>query len=259
MSWLWFHISNLWLGLAAGLAGFVDAIVGGGGLILLPALFASFPQAVPASLLGTNKAGAIWGTGAAFLSYARRVQIPWKTVLPTALASLTGALLGADLVSSINDAAFRKALPFVLAVVFLYTLLNRQMGQVHRPRFSQRTTIILGTVGGFCIGFYDGFLGPGTGSFLVFVFILVFGFDFLHASASAKLVNFSSNLAALGLFASKSLVFWHLALFLAACNMLGSLLGTRMAMTHGSVFVRRLFIVVVLLLITKTGWDAFAG
>ncbi|WP_414039173.1 TSUP family transporter [Acidithiobacillus sp. M4-SHS-6] len=259
MSGIGLHLSDVWLGLAAGLAGFVDAIVGGGGLILLPALFAAFPQAVPASLLGTNKAGAIWGTGAAFLSYARRVHIPWKTVLPTALASLTGAVLGADLVSSINDDAFRKALPLVLTVVFLYTLLHRQMGQLHRPRFSQRTAIILGTVSGLSIGFYDGFLGPGTGSFLVFVFILVFGFDFLHAGASAKIVNFSSNLAALTLFASKSLVFWHLALFLAICNMLGSLMGTRMAMTHGTVFVRRLFIVVVLLLIGKTAWDAFGG
>ncbi|MDA8177038.1 MULTISPECIES: sulfite exporter TauE/SafE family protein [Acidithiobacillus] len=256
---MFLNFADMGLGLAAGLAGFVDAVVGGGGLILLPALFASFPQAAPATLLGTNKAGAIWGTGAAFLSYVRRVRIPWKTVIPTALASLTGSLIGADMVTRINGDDFRRALPFVLAGVLIYTLMNRQLGQVHEPRFTQKTATFLGIAGGLLIGFYDGFLGPGTGNFLVFVFILVFGFDFLHASASAKMVNFSSNFAALVLFASKNHVLWHLALFLAMCNMLGSLMGTRMAMTHGTTFVRRLFIVVVLLLIARTAWEAFGG
>jgi uncharacterized membrane protein YfcA len=172
--------------LASLFAGFVDAIVGGGGLILVPALFGTFPNAAPATLLGTNKATGIWGTGWATWQFAKRVKIEWAAMLPAATAALIGSLF-------------------------------------------------------------------------VFAFVRLLGYDFLNASASAKLLNTATNLAALVLFALKGHVWWHAALPMAAANVVGSLLGTKLALKHGAGFVRIVFIVVVAVLILKTGWDAFVG
>ena len=239
------------------LAGFIDSIVGGGGLILVPALFAVFPTTHPATLFGVNKAASVWGTAAAGVQYARRVDLPWSALLPAAAAGFAGALAGAWLVTIIAPNFLRKALPIVLAGVLLYTLVKKNLGRHHSPRFSGRTETFLACSIGLVLGFYDGFFGPGTGSFLVFLFVRWLGYDFLHASASAKLLNTASNLAALALFAWKGHVWWHFALAMALANVLGSLLGTRMALQHGSGFVRLVFIGVVSVLILKTGFDAF--
>lgn len=243
--------------LAAGLAGFVDAIVGGGGLILVPALFAAFPGAHPATLFGTNKGASVWGTAAATVQYARRVQMPWASLLPAAAVCFAGAMAGAWVVTVISPGFLRKALPWVLLAVLIYTLMRKDLGREHQPRFRGRTeTLAMGTLG-LVIGFYDGFFGPGTGSFFVFLLVRWLGYDFLHASASAKWLNATSNLAALSLFAWKGHVWWHYALAMAVANVLGSLLGTRLALKHGSGFVRGVFLVVVTALIAKTVWDAY--
>jgi uncharacterized protein len=243
--------------LASLFAGFVDAIVGGGGLILVPALFAVFPNTHPATLFGVNKGASVWGTAAATLQYAQRVRMPWHALLPAAAVAFAGSLAGAWTVTVISPDFLRRALPLVLLGVLAYTLVKKQLGHSHAPRFSGRREALAASLLGVTIGFYDGFFGPGTGSFFVFLFVRWLGYDFLHASASAKLLNTASNLSALMLFAWKGHVWWHFALVMAVANVAGSLLGTRLALKHGSGFVRRVFIVVVSALILKTTYDAW--
>ncbi len=243
--------------LASLLAGFVDAIVGGGGLILLPALFATFPGAPPATLLGTNKAGSVWGTAMATWQYSRRVQIRWQAMLPAAAFGFAGAFAGAWSVTVMSPDFLRKLLPLVLLAVLGYTLAKKELGRHHAPRFAGRAEWVAASLIGATIGFYDGFFGPGTGSFFVFLFVRLLGYDFLNASASAKLLNVATNIAALILFASKGHIWWHFALPLAIANVVGSVLGTHMALKHGTGFVRGIFIFVVSVLILKTGYDGF--
>ncbi len=243
--------------LASLLAGLVDSIVGGGGLILLPALFATFPGAAPATLFGTNKSASIWGTAFATVQYSRKVDMPWRSLLPAAGAGLLGSLFGAWLVTQVDPSLFRKALPVLLVLLLLYTLVKKDMGRSHAPRFagSQEAWVAAGI--GLVIGFYDGFFGPGTGSFLVFAYVRWLGYDFLHASAAAKFINLFTNMSALVLFTIKGHVWWHLALAMAVANVIGSLIGTRLALKHGAGFVRHVFIFVVLALICKTGYDTW--
>lgn len=243
--------------LASLLAGLVDSIVGGGGLILLPALFATFPQAAPATLFGTNKSASIWGTAFATVQYSRRVHLPWRALLPAGVAGLLGSFTGAWAVTLVDPALFRKALPVMLTVLLLYTLARKDLGQHHAPRFAGRREALAASGIGLVIGFYDGFFGPGTGSFLVFAWVRLLGYDFLNASASAKFINTATNLSALVLFAWQGHVWWHLALAMALANVVGSLIGTRLALKHGAGFVRQVFILVVLALILKTAYDTW--
>ncbi|MEK8030964.1 TSUP family transporter [Ideonella sp. DXS29W] len=238
-------------------AGLIDAIVGGGGLILVPALFATYPGAVPATLLGTNKGGAIWGTAWAAVQFTRRVSLRPQTMAPAMLAALLGSFAGAWAVTEVDASLMRRALPLVLLCILAYTLARKDLGRHHAPRFAAGREAAAASGIGLTIGFYDGFFGPGTGSFFVFLFVRVLGFDFLHASASAKLMNTATNLAALVLFTWKGHVWWQVAAVLAVANVAGSLIGTRLALKHGAGFVRGVFIVVVGALILKTGYDAF--
>jgi uncharacterized membrane protein YfcA len=225
--------------LASLLAGFVDSIVGGGGLILVPALFVTFPAAQPATLFGTGKGASVWGTAFATWQYSHRVQLRWAALLPATVAGFFASFAGAWLVTVASPAYLRKALPGVLLVVLIYTLARKDLGRHHAPRFSGSQEVLLASAVGTVIGFYDGFFGPGTGSFLVFLFVRLLGYDFLSASASAKLVNTATNGAALILFVIKGHIWWHFVLAMALANVTGSLLGTRLA------------------LILKTGYDAF--
>ncbi|WP_090044260.1 TSUP family transporter [Limnohabitans sp. 2KL-27] len=243
--------------LASLLAGLIDSIVGGGGLILLPALFATFPGAAPATLFGTNKSASIWGTAFATVQYSRKVVLPWRSLLPAAGAGLVGSVIGAWVVTQVDPALFRKALPVLLAAVLVYTLAKKDMGRQHAPRFAGPKEAWIASGIGLTIGFYDGFFGPGTGSFLVFAYVRLLGYDFLNASASAKLINVATNFSALMLFAYQGHVWWHLALAMAVANIIGSLIGTRLALKHGAGFVRQVFIFVVLALICKTAYDTW--
>ncbi len=250
MEWILVSLASL-------LAGFVDAIVGGGGLILLPALFATFPSAPPATLLGTNKSASVWGTAMATWQYSRRVQMRWQAMLPAALAGFSGSFAGAWAVTVIAPDFLRKLLPLVLLAVLAYTLAKKDLGRHHAPRLAARTELLAASLIGLAVGFYDGFFGPGTGSFFVFLFVRLLGYDFLNASVAAKLLNVATNIAALILFTAKGHVWWHFTLPLALANVLGSVLGTHMALKHGAGFVRGIFIVVVGALILKTGYDGF--
>lgn len=245
------------LAAAAFLAGFIDAVVGGGGLIQLPALFSVMGQTQPATLLGTNKLASIWGTGAAAVSFAKQVKVPWSTAVPAAATAFVLAFAGAYTVTHIPPDWMRKLLPFILVAVAIYTFTRKDFGRHHTPVHNGKREMLWAMLIGGVIGFYDGFFGPGTGSFLVFLFVRFFGFDFLGASAVAKVVNVSCNLAALLWFGYSGHVLVQLGLVMAVCNIAGSLIGVRLAIRHGSGFVRNIFLIVVSLLILKTGYDAF--
>lgn len=238
-------------------AGLIDAVVGGGGLIQIPALFSVFPNTAPATLLGTSKLAGVWGTGAAAINFARRVKVEWSTAAPAAITAFALSFLGAYTVTKVPPDFLRKLLPFVLIAVALYTLKKKDFGSVHAPMHGgAREKLIAVGVGG-SIGFYDGFFGPGTGSFLVFLFVRFFGFDFLSASAVSKVVNVACNLAALLWFWYSGHLLWQIGLMMAVCNVAGSLIGSRLAIKNGSAFVRKIFLLVVSLLILKTSYDAF--
>lgn len=237
-------------------AGLVDAIVGGGGLILVPALFATFPAAAPATLFGTNKSASIWGTSLAAHQFSRRVRLVWPVLLPALACAFFGSLIGAWTVTLVDPAFLRRSLPLILLAVLLYTLKKKDLGTQSQTLHTQRTEALLMSAIALVIGFYDGFFGPGTGSFFVFLFVRLLGYDFLQASANAKFLNVATNLSAVGLFAFKGHVWWHLGIAMAIANMAGSLIGTRLALRHGAGFVRKVFILVVAALILKTGHDA---
>jgi uncharacterized membrane protein YfcA len=247
----------IWVTLASALAGFVDAIVGGGGLVLVPALFATYVTAPPATLLGTNKSASVWGTLFALGQYSRRLRMPWRKLSMAVALTWLGSWLGAYTLTWLAPDFLRKWLPVVLLLVLIYTLMRKDLGQTHAPRLAGTgESLALGFIG-FVIGCYDGFFGPGTGSFFVFVMVRWLGYDFLNASACAKLLNATSNASALVLFAWSGHVWWHLTLPLALANILGSWVGTRMALKHGAGFVRLIFMVVVAALVCKTGFDAY--
>lgn len=240
---------------AAALAGFVDAVAGGGGLIQVPALLTALPGEAPATIFGTNKGSSIFGTANAAWRYARRIALPWQVALPAAVAAFVFSFFGAMLVSAAPKELLRPVILALLLAVFIYTLVKRDFGGVSRaPTFGRRQGLAAG-VAGAILGFYDGFFGPGAGSFMIFAFVRFFGLDFLRASGAAKVVNLATNLAALAWFAPTGHVLWLLAGGMALFNIAGAQVGSRLAITHGSGFVRIIFLVVTAALIAKFGYD----
>ena len=242
------------LGLAAFAAGLVDAVVGGGGLISVPALFSFVPNGSAGALLGTNKISSVSGTVFAAYRYARGVRLDWNPLVPALVGALVFSWLGAAAVSLLPRAFAQPLVLVMLILVAFSTLRSREMGTQHAPRHSVATQRWMGFLAGAVLGFYDGFFGPGTGAFLVFIFVRFFGYDFLHASASSKLINLTTNLAALAFFIPAGEFFMVAALVMAACNVVGALIGTSLAVVKGSGFVRRFFLVLLFVLILKMGW-----
>jgi len=244
--------------IAAFLAGCMDALVGGGGLIQIPSLFAVLPQATPATLFGTNKAASVLGTATSAWRYTRRITLPWATVLPAAALAFAFSFLGAMAVAWLPRDYLRPLLLLLLIAAAIYTLVRKDFGSVHAPRHRGWRTFCLAAALGSLIGFYDGFFGPGTGSFLIFLFVRAFGFDFLHASAAAKIVNVATNVAALAFFVPHGQWLPWVALGMVVCNIAGAVLGSRLALRHGSQLVRKAFLFIVVLLIARFAWDTFA-
>jgi uncharacterized protein len=243
------------IAIAALLAGFMDSAVGGGGMVLVPTLFTALPNALPATILGTNKISGLGGTGMATFQYAKRIPIQWRLAMPAATAAFFAAILGAYLVSSIPVAVFKKGLPPLLIALLIYTLLNKKLGQT-KP-LAQKQGVLAGVLFGIACGFYDGVFGPGTGSFLVLLWVRFYGFDFLTGSAHAKVVNLACNAGALVWFLPNVPVFVGMGLLMMACNMAGAVLGAKTALKYGNDFVRKLLVLVVLLLICRTSYDAY--
>jgi uncharacterized protein len=243
------------MALAGLVAGWVDAVVGGGGLIQLPALLIGFPQASPVQILATNKLGSICGTATSSLTYLRRVRPDLRTALPMAGFAFLGGLLGALIGSVIPKELFNPLILLVLVGVGGYTLARPSMGALSGLRFQgRRHHVTAGTIG-FAVGVYDGALGPGTGSFMVFALVGILGYGFLQASAKAKIANLATNLAALCVFVPQGAVMWEIGLVMGACNVLGGYLGARTAVARGDAFVRVVFVVLVAAFIVKIGYD----
>lgn len=240
------------------LAGLIDSIVGGGGLIQIPALLVFLPNAPIALIFGTNKLSSIAGTSAAVIRFSTVVKFNYLVVAAAATSAFIFSFIGARTVSIINPAIMRPLVLVLLIIVAIYTFFKKDFGSQHAPIQGTKQTIYA-TLIGAALGFYDGFLGPGTGSFLIFAFIGILGFDFLKSSASAKIVNFSTNLSALIYFASTHNIIYHLAIPMAASNIIGAIIGAKLAIVKGSGFIRLLFIAVVTLLIIKLGYDIFFG
>lgn len=247
------------LGAAAFFAGLVDAVVGGGGLIQIPALFAAFPTALPATLFGTNKLAAIVGTASAAVQYARRVAIPWKVAAPGALAALVASWLGARAVAYLSPELLKPLILLLLVLVAIYTFVRKDFGARSSAAPDDRRAGNAALLIGACVGFYDGFFGPGTGSFLIFLFVRVLGMDFLRASVTAKIINVATNFAALAFFALHVELLWKIAAVMALCNLSGAVVGSRLALRHGAAFVRRVFLAVVCALIGKMAFDVVGG
>ena len=247
------------LGAASIFAGFIDAVVGGGGLIQVPALFTALPREMPATLFGTNKIASVFGTANAALGYARRVDMPWRTVLPATVSAFAFSFLGALSVAWLPREVLRPTILVLLIAAAAYTFWRKEFGVVHAPRHDGRTELVLALGVGALAGFYDGFFGPGMGSFLILLLIRLFGFDFLHASAVAKIVNVATNVAAISYFAPNGYFIASGALVMALGNVGGSFVGTHLALRHGSAFVRKAFLLVVSALIVKFAWDTFAA
>ncbi|MFC6357723.1 sulfite exporter TauE/SafE family protein [Luteococcus peritonei] len=244
--------------LAAFLAGWVDAVVGGGGLIQLPSLLIGLPNEEVASISGTNKLSSAAGTGTATLTYLRKVSVEWRSALPLMACAWLGSTLGAQLVQLMPRALFTPVVLVVLLVVGTYTVRRPQLGLHHELKHSGTAHLLRLAVIGLVIGVYDGFLGPGTGTFFVISLVALLGYGFLQASVLTKLANLTTNVAALTVLGLSGHVLWGLGGAMALANLTGGFLGARMAIRHGNAFVRKVFLVVVGLLALKLAWDSLA-
>nr|WP_208402578.1 TSUP family transporter [Lysinibacter cavernae] len=234
-------------------AGWIDAIVGGGGLIQLPVLLL-IPGLSPVQALATNKLGSIFGTTTSAITYYRRVKPDLRTAIPAAVFAFLGSFGGAVVASSIPAEYFRPIIVVALIGVFVFTVAKPSLGEIERERKGHRRHLITAILIGLLIGAYDGVMGPGTGSFLVIALVGLLGFTFLQGSAIAKIINVFTNLGALAFFIPLGAVRWELAIALGIANCLGGYLGARMAIAKGSGFVRALFLIVVCVLIVILGW-----
>ncbi|MBT0773371.1 TSUP family transporter [Kineosporia sp. J2-2] len=242
--------------LAAFAAGWVDAVVGGGGLLQLPALLL-VPGLSPVQVLATNKLGSIFGTATSSITYYRRAKPDLRTALPMAAVALVGSFAGASIASALPVAVFKPVIVVALLVVAGLTLAKPALGQSTALRYAGRAHYRAAVAIGLAVGVYDGVLGPGTGTFLVMAMVGIVGYDFLQASAKAKIVNFATNLGALLFFVPTGSVVWGLGVLLGVANLSGGYLGARMAVSSGTRFIRTVFLVVVLALIVKVSHDVW--
>ena len=243
------------LAVAGLVAGYVDAVVGGGGLIQLPALLVGLPAASPVELLATNKLASACGTTVSSVTYYRRVRPDPRTFLPLMALAFAGSAAGALVASLIPRSAFDPIILVVLVVVGAYVVARPELGEVTELRFAGHRHTAAAMLTGAAVGFYDGALGPGTGSFFVFVLVGLLGYDFLEASAKARLANWATNVAALAVFIPQGAVLWDVGLAMGGANLVGGYLGARTAVRRGAGFVRVFFVVVVSAFVIRIGGD----
>lgn len=240
---------------AALTAGFIDSIVGGGGLVQIPALFILFPNFPVPRVIGTNRFSSFMGTGVAAWQYMQRVAVPWRVVVWAGVSASVFSYLGARVSSLLPAAVLKPILLVLMTAIALYTYRNKTLGQEENLRLPPKQLPWLAGALGAATGFYNGFVGPGTGSLLVFGFVSLLGFDFLRASAQAKIINVVADVSSLIFFVFNGYVVYELAIPMMLCNMTGSFIGSRMAIGRGSAFIRALFLVVVFGLIARFGYE----
>ena len=247
------------MALAGLAAGFVDAVVGGGGLVQLPALVLGLPGVAPVHVLATNKLASVCGTTVSSVTYYRRVRPDPKTFVPLMAFAFAGSMAGAAVASRIPANALEPIVLVVLVVVGTYVLFKPDMGHLTELRFAGHHHTIAAISAGSVIGFYDGALGPGTGSFLVFSLVGLLGYSFLEASAKARLANWATNLAALVVFVPQGAVLWKVGIVMGLANLCGGYVGARTAVRQGSRFVRIFFMLVVGAFVVTLSWRVFGG
>ena len=238
-------------------AGFIDAIAGGGGLIQLPAMLISFPQKEVIEVVGTSKAGAIWGTSAAALNYRRNIKTDPKLLIAMVLPAFIGSGLGSLLATQISTTQLKAGIVVMLVAVFIYTLIHPDLGKIEIFKHSHLRRMQIAISAGFIIGFYDGLIGPGTGTLLMIVLVAGFGFAFVGASAIAKVVNVATNLASILVIGFNASIMWKVGIALGIVNLAGGFLGSHVAINRGSEFVRKFYLVVTFVLIVRVLFDLF--
>ena len=243
--------------LAAFSAGILDGIAGGGGLIQLPALLASMPHKETVEILGTSKVAATMGTSASAATYRRKIAIDPRLVIAMIIPAFIGSIGGALLASHISTRALKPIVLLVLLIVVVYTFLNPTLGEVESLKHHPEKRMKIGALCALGIGFYDGVIGPGTGSFFMLAFVAVLGYSFLQASPMAKMVNVTTNIGAIVVFGYHSAVMWQLGFAMGLTNLCGGLIGARIGLRGGSLLIRRIFLVVTTLLIIKIGVDIY--
>ena len=247
----------IFLALASGFAGFVDAMAGGGGLIQLPALLIGLPNKELPLILGTNKIPSIFGTTAAARNYFKNIKPDIPLTISMMGPAFIGSITGAAFAATIPKDFFKPFIVFLLITVAIYTWRKPALGMDENLKFTHKKRLLFVALIGLLIGFYDGIFGPGTGTFLVFFLVSGIGYAFLKASATAKLVNIATNAGAILSFQLTGHIWWQLGLLLAFANVAGAVIGSRLAIKGGSPLVRKVFLAVIFLLIARVAWDTF--
>ena len=243
--------------IAAFAAGFVDAVVGGGGLIQTPATLITLPQYQLATLLGTTKIPSLFGASIAAVQYSLKVKVNWKLLIIMCGIALVAAFAGSKTVAVVSNTFMKPVLFCVLIIVAIYTYAKKDFGLTVTKSISKNKEIVYALLFALLIGFYDGFIGPGAGSFMVLFFISVLGYDFLKASAHSKLLNVSTNIGSILYFSSNGHILYQYAIPMALFNFTGSLLGSKLAILKGNKFIRIFFLIVVAATIIRFGYDIF--
>lgn len=243
--------------IASFIAGFVDAIVGGGGLIQTPVALIALPNLSVASIIGTLKIPGFSGTSIATIQYLKKVKVDWKLFGVMAIVSFVFAFIGSSLLNVMQNDFMKPVLFVILVLLLVYTYLKKDFGQLEISKLSTTRKYTYAVVICILIGFYDGFIGPGTGSLLIMAFVAILGFDFLQASTNAKLVNLATNIGSITLFVIKGKIVWAIAIPMAICNALGAFIGARLAISKGNGFIRVFFLIIVAITLLRFGYDVF--
>lgn len=239
------------------IAGFIDSVVGGGGLIQLPALLISLPKTPLPTIFGTNKIAALAGTSISAVQYSKRIDFNYKLLFAIAICAGLSSFIGAKVVSYIHVNTLKPVILIVLIAIAIYTFFKKDLGSVQSKDLTFEKQLLYGALIGIIVGFYDGFFGPGTGSFFVLGFVVILGFEFVQASAYSKVINCMTNFSALIVFITQGNYLLELAILMSVCNMTGNIVGTRLALKKGNTFVRTFFLIIVTLMIVRYGYDIF--
>ena len=253
--------ATLWLltALAGFAAGLIDSIVGGGGLVLTPAMLNLHPGLHILQAIATQRTSSIFGTSVAAWNYLRRIHVERRILLPACAAALVASALGVQLAKRIDAEALKWTVLSICVVLALYTALRKDLGLREERRFHPSHEALAAASIGSATGFYNGLIGPGTGTIMVFAFVSFLGLDFLKSSAVSKAANVAADISSWTVLMFAGFVIWTLALPLILGNMLGSYLGSHLAIRRGQRFVRMVFLIIVLALIARQAWQLTRG
>jgi uncharacterized protein len=249
---------TIWfLCLAAFTAGLIDSIAGGGGLIQMPIGLMLLPNLPVSTVIGTLKIPSFAGTFFSALQYAKTIRVNWKFIFLLGVLALIASFTGSYLLTLISNIFLKPILLVVLIVVAIYTYVNKDFGSKKKEKLGSKIYLFYAILISLSIGFYDGFIGPGAGSFFIVGYIAILKFDFLKASTYAKLINLFTNLGSILLFLSKGKIIWSIALPMAVSNSIGAYLGAKLAILKGNKFIRSIFLSVIVIVLIRFAFDVY--